>query len=612
MLIPGSLTRLPTPRTHKRINQFAPTTWLALVVGLGSAFSACTTESVTHQNDFPFDGTGGKSDVFGRSLAGIAAPYEADPSLREREDQLAARMQLRRAEAWRIVGRVLDPVPLLGLADRAERGEVELADGEVPHVPRFQTWYGVDDFQRMFQHLYEEHGAVNRAAREPFDADAIDDAIEWNATAVDRSSRWPLDRYLRYVDRLGVCPEGTPEDECVRRIQSNFSGAASGNARIAYSPATMRHLLESYGAILNCLDGLEELTFAAEPSFDNFTFCFTEEFPADAVLIKAQWVRADFGMELPVYDTHARTIARHLSPSNSGDWGEGDRTANPSSDEIYTIRLRDESTYRLAGFHIMTKETRHWMWITLWWSDEPDTDFGADRPAELIDQLDPVFANYKMCVVSDYEEGDSDPAEAFSAYPTLAAALSASGSGPTWCSNAYVEHGRGNARTNCIGCHQHGGSLVGDDLRDFDLDAVIQDERLYPDTGRTRIRDVFPGDYLWSLTRVDDIRSVIVREVGHFDQTDGDPRVLGILGMNGDPIEGEQLFADHCARCHGDDGFGASGPDLTARFATRELEVLVTSVIEGKGPMPVWGDELSDEELADLFAFLVRDFGLRD
>src|SRR5690606_8586370 len=125
----------------------------------------------------------------------------------------------------------------------------------------------------------------------------------------------------------------------------------------------------------------------------------------------------------------------------------------------------------------------------------------------------PVWSNYKMCVVADYVEGDADAAARFDDVPSLAAALRAidgGASGATWCSNPYIEHGRNNARTNCIGCHQHGGSTVAHDLDEdgagdpLELEAIIGDERRFPNAGRDRIRDVFPADYLYSFNRVDD------------------------------------------------------------------------------------------------------------
>ncbi len=273
-------------------------------------------------HEFPVGADDEKADIFGRALAGVAAPYQPDLGLAAQEMRLGAEMGYRRQVAWEIVARTLDSVPLLGLAERTGAGEEPtLADGTpVPRVPRFETWYGVDDFKRMFQHLYEELGEERRAAREPFDEAALAQIFEWNSGALERSSRWPLERFLQYVSQLGVCPDGTPEDECARMLQSNFSGASGGNIRITYSPGTVMHLLRNYPRILQCLDELGDLRMDAEPSVENFSFCFETEMPADAVLVKAQWVRADFNMPVRVYDTDSSVIARQLDTTLAGDW----------------------------------------------------------------------------------------------------------------------------------------------------------------------------------------------------------------------------------------------------------------------------------------------------
>ena len=57
---------------------------------------------------FPGDGLG-KTDVFGRALAGVAAEYEADLSLSAQEQRLKTDMGFRRQVAWEIVARVIDP-----------------------------------------------------------------------------------------------------------------------------------------------------------------------------------------------------------------------------------------------------------------------------------------------------------------------------------------------------------------------------------------------------------------------------------------------------------------------------------------------------------------------
>ena len=594
-------------------------TLVAVGLLLGACVTGCTDGAAPTPPDFPLDGEGGKTDIFGRALAGVAAPYNADETMVDREGDLQTNIAQRRAEGWAILQRALDPVPLLGLAERVEDAEdLMLPEGEVPTVPRFQTWYGVDDFKRMFQGLYETQNRPDRIRREAFSEEDLDEAEVANANAVDRSSRWPLERFLRYVNQLGVCEEGLPEDECARRLQSNFSGSAAGNVRITYAPATIRHLLENYGSILDCMEELDSADLAAAPVDQaNFTFCYEREMPVDAVLVKAQWVRV-LGRGMPVYDTDAESLGEILSESNSGTWPEdGHRSAEPSDDDIVTIRLRSGATYRLAGLHVMTKELRHWTWVTMWWSDTPNTDFGEDRP-ESFGDLDPVWSNYKMCVVVDYDEGDVDPADSLRDYPSLAAAMGAMpAGGASWCSNPYVEEGRGNARTNCIGCHQHGGATVstdldGDDIPDaLSLEQVIDDEEVYPLNGRTRQRDVFPSDYLWSSSRVDNLFQVIRSEVSRQDVTDGreiDSRVDRVLELVGDAEAGETTFADNCARCHGADGTGDFGPNLYDRVPMRDQDTLARRILLGIGPMPAWDDTFSDQEIADLMAFLRATF----
>lgn len=586
---------------------------------LGAGACAAPAADAPADVDFPVD-EGGKEDVFGRKLVGVASPYVPDPAIDEQA--VIGRMRVRRQVAWETVRKVLEPVPLLGLPGEDPDGAAQ-GPADVPSVPRFQTWYGADDFKRIFQALYEGLGPSGRAAREPFTGAAIDEAFALNATALDRSRRWPLDRYLEHVRRLGVCPDDVAADECARRVQGNLGGAASGTARIGYSPGAVRHVLQSYGPLLDCLGGLDSLPMDAAPRGESdFTFCLAGEMPADAVWIKAHWVRADAGVDLPVYDTDAEALERLLAPGSQAHWGEdGDRRADPGPERIYTIRLRDGSVFRLAGLHVMTKELRHWQWITLWWSDRPDEDFGADRPDHVRDGLPAVFRNYKMCVAASYEEGDPDAARAFADAPSLAAALRATddGAGASWCSNPYLERGRHNARTNCIGCHQHGGATVAFDLDDdgalepLDLERVLDDEARFPQTGRARVRDVFPADYLYSLNRVDDLAHVVLGEVEHFGRADASvvrPRVRAILDATGEPERGARTFAERCAVCHGEAGEGSGlAPALAARVPARDDEAVVRAILQGRGQMPAWGEVLGDPEVGDLLAFLRDRFG---
>ncbi|HKE16673.1 MAG TPA: hypothetical protein VKB80_17490, partial [Kofleriaceae bacterium] len=466
----------------------APGFAVGLVLGLAACAAgpdapAGDGDSTGDSIDFP-DVATGKTDVFGRSLVAVAAPYEPDPALAgEAGDALAADVRARREAGWATAFKVLEPVPLLGLAEViADHPEVSWPVDDVPHVARWETWYGVEDLKRMFQHLYEGLGADGRASRAPFAAAALAEAEVWNAGAAARSDRWPLERYLDHVRELGQCPEGTPADECAPALEELLGGAVTGTTRILYSPGTARHLLGQYAGAVACLDALDSLALdAAPPSADNFTACFSEELPPDAVLVKAQWVRADFQPELPAFDTDADAMARRLT--GSATWSEeGDRKVDPSPRDIYTIRLSDGSVFRLAGMHIMTKELRHWQWITLWWSDRPGDDFGADRPARFA-ELPPVWSRYKMCAVSWFDERDPELGRRYADLPSLAAAIDATAGAPgqpSWCSNPYIEHGRANAATNCIGCHQHAGTaLLTED--------VLGDGKRFPASGRTLV-----------------------------------------------------------------------------------------------------------------------------
>lgn len=681
---------------------------------------------------FPWDAEeNGKEDAFGRSLIGVPDPYQPDQELLEdpaaADANLRSNMRLRRQVAWQTAFKALEPVPLLGLAnqlealpdcpagvetrdiDRCERQSDEdgctgyesgghsicgwdsetqscaptcdnlrLPDGqEIPRIPRFSTWYGVEDVNRIFQNAYLLLDAEERRSRRALTDEEIGEAVQLNNTAVERSRRWPLRRYTSRVDELFGCDLEQREEEsdeefatrCAQARQSQFSGGSSaggGIARMVYSPAMVLHMMRNYAEVLDCRDDKLTQTWCgdgetcADPE-ENFSTCFKTEFPADAgnpwseldpeanpvaglgdqggtVLIKATWQRVGFGFQLPAYDTDAESLEDLIGEGGLALWGEeGDRSYGaseeddqagevdpfPTADDIYTIETRSGGKYRLTGLHIMTKELRHWQWVSLWWSDEPDTDFGADRP-ESFEELPGVWSNYKMCVVVDYTEGDQEMVDRFEEFPTLQAALEVTGSepgAPTWCSNPYIEEGAGNARTNCIGCHQHAGSRFDEEGNALDLEAIIDDDALeldantrYPANGRLRRRTHFAADYSWAFSRMDDLTELIRTEVEfHGAQDEEWRRRRDILADEGDLEAGEDVFRNTteeqaCTDCHGENGEGDFGPAFEQRFAQKTEWQLLDTVINGRGSMPAWGESLTDQELTDLFAFLRENF----
>ncbi|HEY5926760.1 MAG TPA: PPC domain-containing protein [Kofleriaceae bacterium] len=238
--------------------------------------------------------------------------------------------------------------------------------------------------------------------------------------------------------------------------------------------------------------------------------CLAGEMPRDAVLVKADWRRKLPGENLPFFDTSAARMAERFALES--DWAMGDGTANPDPSSMYTMVLPNGNEFRMPALHVMTKELDHWLWITLWWSNDPDSDFGADRPANVA-ALPGPWRNYKMCVATAYIEGDPDPRGG--AGGSLGDALAAVHGGvgtPTWCSNPYLELGEGNAATNCIGCHQHGGT----DLTPEGILATL------PHHGSTRVRNNFFTDYLWAIKggQGEDLSALVQAEVDYWDAND--------------------------------------------------------------------------------------------
>jgi hypothetical protein len=525
-----------------------------------SLLSACSTD----QHPSPCDlGTAQHAlQSEDRKVIGYAAEYPADGTMRGREAELAQDQAARRQVAWQTIAKVLAPVPIA--ADVPAMTD--------PTIPRWHTWYGEADVDRMFLRMYEDLGVDGRAARERFSADALDEAFEWNTTSVDEQPEWTEKRWLDYLDAiddgvdlagiggigrvaydgpatrhlLASYPEivacmadGAPEpfvdgpptgprtlyedspslDACSQRTYGPFfvAGGASLSANVVTDGYIELVIRDADGEVA-CRDEGEhecsvdgpgpftvdviagdEATVAAltvEYSESNpaWAACLDGAFNLDAVIVKADWRRAQFDFQLPVYDTSADALGRVLD-SDMPDWGPGDRELDPQADDIYTLLLPTGNRYRLAALHIMSKELDHWQWVTLWWSDTPDADFGADRPADIASLPGP-WRNYKMCTATMFDERDSRPDGGYaSTAPTLAASLSAVHGGigsPSWCSNPYLEAGPGNADTNCIGCHQHGGTGLSSET-------IIGDPLSFPAHGRTWLRNNFPHDYTFAV-----------------------------------------------------------------------------------------------------------------
>ena len=75
----------------------------------------------------------------------------------------------------------------------------------------------------------------------------------------------------------------------------------------------------------------------------------------------------------------------------------------------------------------------------------------------------------------------------------------------------------------------------------------------------------------------------------------------------GDPAAGEKVFASSgCGGCHVLEAAGSSGavgPNLDE--SQPDLQLVVDRVTHGRGVMPAFGDELSEQQIQDVAAFVV-------
>src|SRR5690606_25712243 len=140
--------------------------------------------------------------------------------------------------------------------------------------------------------------------------------------------------------------------------------------------------------------------------------CLRGPFPAETASVAEEWRRLGPDGALPTFDTSAPALAARYALERAS-WGEGDGTSRPGPDAIYTVSAATGVTYALAGMHIRTRELDRYVNITLWYSDDPDTDFGADRPTS----LGAPWSSYKMCVAVDFEEQDPSPPATSAAPP---------------------------------------------------------------------------------------------------------------------------------------------------------------------------------------------------
>ncbi len=403
-----------------------------------------------------------ESDALGRRVLPLPQAYKPQWSGEAVDPRLQMSMESTRELAWRVFAEVVKPIPF---TTRTQDGRT--LEGK---VPSFLTWFTIEDTQRWLRYSLQRSSLPQLEAGESLTDAQLAEADLFLARELDTMPE-PLQKRLEqwFVEH----PEPTLAD---------WSGLG-GTSRIYYSPDLMHAVLQNYAELGRCFPGrVRPKALQESPS------CFEKEWPRAAAIVKAAFWNGKSAFK--TYPTDAHALETLMNDPESS-WSQLAQTM-PAPESIFSVNV-GSNRLLLPGFHIMTKDQKDWLWITAFWSRDPDTDFGADRPA-FIKELGPAFAHYKICAVTRFQDDAEDWETLARKYPDLAAAFRAAQAGnpgQSWCSNPYLELGTHNQRTNCIGCHQFAGT-------DAQQEAILKDAAQFPAYGSTRQRATFVTDYVWS------------------------------------------------------------------------------------------------------------------
>ena len=84
----------------------------------------------------------------------------------------------------------------------------------------------------------------------------------------------------------------------------------------------------------------------------------------------------------------------------------------------------------------------------------------------------------------------------------------------------------------------------------------------------------------------------------------GSEKARAIASLEGDVVQGASLYATHCLTCHGEDGkSGSANEDIVHALHHGETHI-IDGILYGIDTMPAFESILSDQDIADIMAFL--------
>lgn len=92
-------------------------------------------------------------------------------------------------------------------------------------------------------------------------------------------------------------------------------------------------------------------------------------------------------------------------------------------------------------------------------------------------------------------------------------------------------------------------------------------------------------------------------EIGKAEPLTPEPSADGPLV--GVAARGADVFAHNCQACHGAGAIGGMGPKLAQNPILKHEDLFWETVLHGRGPMPGWGSALSQQDIADIHAWLM-------
>jgi cytochrome c551 len=85
------------------------------------------------------------------------------------------------------------------------------------------------------------------------------------------------------------------------------------------------------------------------------------------------------------------------------------------------------------------------------------------------------------------------------------------------------------------------------------------------------------------------------------------PETAAEGGGAADAAAGKEVFASNCGSCHGADGTGGIGPNLTTLPAAADAGAVAKQVENGGGAMPAFKGRLSDQDIQNVAAYVSQE-----